>query len=293
MIGGLAVQNNLLCVTWSAGRGHVFLYDLDASERVSSWTTPEGVTGYSDAGGVAIDRHFRIFVADPHNGCVRRYNAFGQHLGDLGLPAPSTGDRGRDRLGVLEYPHSVANYLDVVYVASGERPRRRAVQCFHVDGAVRSSVPARGLAEEKWGAPRGIWADASGLVVADTLRGRLQCFRHNGAFVREFVLSGELGPMRPASLLRLRDGTCLFVDHAGTRSELRAIRADGTDLPLAGLAPHCRDPLAITVDAQQRVFVLDHDGERVVRATKDLQFEHVLVDLVEHDRDAPGSGPQS
>ena len=79
MIGGLAVRNNLLCVTWSAGRGHVLLYDLEARERMSSWTTPVGDSGFSDAAGVAIDPRFRLFVADPQNHCVRRYNAFGQH----------------------------------------------------------------------------------------------------------------------------------------------------------------------------------------------------------------------
>ncbi|MCK5945332.1 MAG: hypothetical protein KAI24_25305, partial [Planctomycetes bacterium] len=200
-------------MTWSAGRGHVFLYDLEARERMSSWTTPVGESGYSDAGGVAIDAHFRLFVTDAQNHCVRRYNAFGQHLGDLGLAPPASGDRGRDQLGVLDRPHALACHRERVWVATGERPRRRGVQCFHVDGRALRALPARGEAGAKWGAPRGLWCDDRGLLVADTLRGRLQGFRHDGTFVREWALpadgngGGGDGSARPGAVARLADGT--------------------------------------------------------------------------------------
>lgn len=288
MIGGLAVRSNLLCVTWSAGRGHVFLYDLDARERMSSWTTPVGASGFSDAGGVAVDAHFRLFVADPQNQCVRRYNAFGQHLGDLGLPPPSSGDRGRDKLGVLERPHAVACHRDRVWVVTGERARRRAVQCFDLGGHALRALPARGEPGEKWGAPRGIWCDARGLVVADTLRGRLQTFRHDGAFVQERGLGQGGEGARPGAVVRLAGGELLVVDHGGVDARLLSLRPDGTRLPLPALDEACRDPLALALDEQGRVYVLDHDGERVLRCGAGLDRVEVLVDLAEHDFDAPG-----
>ena len=55
MSGGVAVRGNLLCVTWSAAQGHVFLFDLGARQRVSAWSMPAGERGYSDAAGVAMD----------------------------------------------------------------------------------------------------------------------------------------------------------------------------------------------------------------------------------------------
>ena len=297
MIGGLAVRNNLLCVTWCAGRGHVFLYDLDAGERLSSWQLPVGASGFSDAGGVAIDRDFRIFVADPHNNCVRRYNAFGQHQGDLGLPVPESGDRGRDRIGVLDRPHAVAVHLERVYVVMGEQPRQRGVQCFHLDGRVLPGLAARGDAALKWAVPRGIWSDDLGVVISDTLRGRLQCFRHDGTYMHEVIVAPANGAAaaqqvrlaQPGHLVRMLDGTLLIVDHSGSQAELVAIRANGARRAITGLAAACHEPLALAIDSQQRVYVLDHGGERVLRATADLEFDRVLFELIEYDDDAPSS----
>ena len=65
MSGGVAVQANLLCVTWSAAVGHVFLFDVEARQRVSAWTLPVCERGFSDAAGIAMDPNFHLFVADP------------------------------------------------------------------------------------------------------------------------------------------------------------------------------------------------------------------------------------
>lgn len=293
MIGGLAVRNNLLCVTWSAGRGHVFLYDLEAAERVSSWISPVGDSGYSDAGGVTIDRHFRIFVADAPNNCVRRFNAFGQSLGELGLSVSESGDRARDCNGVLDRPHAVAVHEHCLYVAMGEQPRRRSVQRFHVDGTVLPCLPARGDAANKWAAPRGIWADEKGVIISDSLRGRLQLFRHDGTFLHEMAVGQNEAGARPGHLLRLKDGIVLVIDHGATEggeaSELVGMHANGTRLELTDLASACRAPVGLAVDDEQRVYVLDHEGERVLRANRDLSLDRVMFHLAEHDVDAPGS----
>lgn len=281
MIGGLAVRNNLLCVTGSTGRGHVFLYDLDARERVSAWSTPVGPSGYSDAGGVAIDPRFRIYVADPSNACLRRYNAFGQHLGDVGLPLPPTGDRGRDKLGVLYRPHAVACHRERVWVAAGDRPRRRAVQCFDVHGKALRTLPAQGEAGAKWAAPRGVWCDEQGLVVADTLRGRLQLFRQDGTFVQERSLPGGDGA-RPGAVARTPGGAIVVVDHGGVEAQLVGMGPDGAAVALTGLADAARDPVALAVDRGGGLLVLDEGGERVLRWEPAGGAVEVLVDLAEH-----------
>jgi len=89
-------------------------------------------------------------------------------------------------------------------------------------------------------------------------------------------------------VLRLEGGELLTVDHGGVESRLVGIRTDGTAMPLAALEEACRDPLALALDEQGRCYVLDHDGERVLRGSVGLGEVEVLVDLAEHDFDAPG-----
>lgn len=282
MIGGLAVRGNLLVVTWSAGRGHVLLFDLAAGERVGAFATPVGASGFSDAAGVAIGPDLRLYVADPHNDCVLVCSAFGRRLAALGSAPPATGDRGRDRNGVLDHPHAVAIRGDRVYVAAGDRPRRHGVQCFGVDGRVLRPLAARGDPEQAFAAPRGLWADGQGLLVADTLRGVVQVFAANDTFVHEVAVAVPGTVARPVAVLRLANRELLVVDR-GDRPGLVVLAPDGRHLPhAASLGAECRDPIALARDERGRVYVLDHDGERVFVATPGLAFDRVVVDLREH-----------
>jgi hypothetical protein len=82
-------------------------------------------------------------------------------------------------------------------------------------------------------------------------------------------------------VLRLDREQLLVVDR-GDRAGLSAVGADGRPSPRAGaLAAVVDDPLALARDERGFVYVLDRGGERVVRATPALQFDRVVVDLVE------------
>lgn len=287
MVGGIAVRGNLLCVTWSAARGHVFLFDVEAGQRVSSWTLPAGPAGYCDAGGVAMDEHYHLFVADPHNDRVRHYNAFGRHLGDFGAPAPATGDAARDRQGVLDRPHAVALRGDLLYVACGDQPRRRAIQRFSRQGTVLRPLACHGDADAKFGAPRGLWADEHGLLVADTLRGTIQRFRGCGTYVGQYACAEPGSLSRPQAVMRLPDGRVLFTD-VGDASGVRLLDAAGHLAPVpADLTTNARDVVGFAHDARGFVYVLDRHGERVVRYRRDLQCDRVLFDLEELQDDPP------
>jgi len=287
MTGGVAVRANLLCVTWSAARGHVFLFDLEAARPMSAWALPGGARGYSDAAGVAMDAHFHLFVADPHNDRVCHFSAFGRHLGDLGLPAPAQGDVVRDRPGVLDRPHGVALLGDTVLVACGDRPRRRGLQRFARSGTPLRPLLSGGDPEAAFGAPRAVWADADGVLVADTLHGRIQRFRADGTFVSHLQCTRSGSLARPVALLRVRGGEVLVVD-AGDEPGVHLLGLEGQRRPAAAaFAAACTDPVALAADERGRVYVLDHGGERVVRFAADLTFEQVLVDLREHLDDFP------
>ena len=291
MNGGLAVRGNLLVVTWSAGRGHVLLFDVEAGERVAAWTIPAGESGYSDAAGVAIGDGFRLFVTDAHNNRVRRFNAFGKHLGDIGKSPPPDGDRGRDRAGVLDHPHAVACRRSCLYVAMGERPRQRGVQRFHPDGHALKPLPSRGDPAESFFAPQGLWADDAGLLVADTLRGRVQVFDQRDAFVHEVTVPTEHGVARPHSLVRLHRSELLVVDR-GDAPRLRAVAVDGRQLATADdLMAQCEDVIAVSKDQNGWVYLLDRGGERVVRADVELRFDRVVVDLAESTPDWDDESP--
>lgn len=273
----------------SSGLGRVLLFDLDARELLSQWSVQAPSAGYSDASAVAMDERFHLFVADTVNDRVCHYSAFGRHLGDFGHAPQPEGQAHRDRPGVLDRPHAVAVFGDTVYVACGERSQRRSLQRFWRDGRVQKPLLPQGDPEGLFGAPRGVWADAQGVLVADTLHGQLLRFRHNGVFVA--AASTAAGPRRmsrPGALVRLGDGTVLFVE-AGDQPGLRAL-SDALlprELPgdLAGLVSH---PVAFALDELGRLYVLDHHGDRVQRFAADGQFEATVVELPEHlDEGAP------
>lgn len=284
------MRANLLCVAWSAAQGHVFLFDLDAKQRLSAWSLPRGPQGYSDAAGITIDEHFHLYVADPHNDRVCHFSAFGRHLGDFGLPAPDTGDVARDRPGVLDRPHALALLDDGLLVGCGDRRRRRGVQRLSRRGDVQKPLASGGDVEASFGAPRGLWVDGDGILVADTLDGRIQRFRRDGTFVAH-VPCGPPGQLaRPIAVLRRADG-CLLVADRGDVPGLRLLRPDGAVLPAAEpMAARCDGPQALAADERGRIYVLDRGGERVQRFGADLVFDTVVVDLAEHlDDYEPGT----
>ena len=291
MSGGVAVRANLLCVTWSAAQGHVFLFDLLARQRVSAWTLPAGAGGFSDAGGVAMDEHFHLFVADPHNDRVRHFSAFGRHLGDLGLSAAAGGDAARDRPGVLHQPRAVALLGDDVFVAQGDRPRRRGVQRFSRAGVVGRPLASGGDVEATFAAPQAIATDGLGIFVADTGKGRIQRFRADGTFVAHVPCGPRDGVARPTAVLPLADGRLLIVDR-GDDPGLFVLTMAGVRAPMPD-AGRCEAPMALCRDDQGRVYVLDLGGERVQRFTPKLEFDALVVDLAEHLDEYPPTSPQA
>ncbi len=292
MAGGIAVRGNVLVVAWSAAQGHVFLFDLEAQQRVSSWRLPPGASGYSDAAGVAMDERYHLFVADPQNDRVCEFSAFGRLVREYGERSPERGDAGRDRVGVLDRPHAVAVRGDLLYVACGEQPRRRGVQRFTRQGTVLKPLPCGGDPDATFGAPRGLWADADGVLVADTLRGAIQRFRGDGTFLRELPCARGGGLARPIAVLRLPDGGVLFVDR-GDDAGLRALDAAGDPRALPSeLASRIDEPIGLAADRQGRLYVLDRLGERVQRFARDFVFESVVIDLAEH-LDDPPRGPET
>jgi hypothetical protein len=81
----------------------------------------------------------------------------------------------------------------------------------------------------------------------------------------------------------------LVVDQGGAAPELVGLARDGSRTPLGQLGSVCTDPLALATSELGELFVLDRGGERVVRRRALQGDVEVVVDLAEHDFDAPGA----
>ena len=285
MFGGIAVAKNLLCLAHSDVRGQVFLIDLDERRPVSVWDYGPENGGYADAGGVAMASDFMIYVADTRNDMVRCFTPFGREVRRIGLPqAREQGAVRRDRTGTLDRPRAVAVHDSTVFVACGEQELRRGVQRFRRDGSAMQPLRAFGESEGSFGAPRGIWADAQGVLVADTLHGVVQRFDEQGRFIGHFETSVMPGTAsRPVAVVRLESGDLLVIDQ-GDRRGLSLFSESGAARSLSGAAD-LHEPVALARDEKGRVYVLDRDGERVRRLDPEHGVETAIVDLAEirHD----------
>lgn len=286
MYGGIAVARNLLCLTYTDGRGRVFLVDLEERQAVDFWEFVGLDGGYSDAGGVAIDESFTIHVADTQSDLVRRFTAFGKELDPLGKPHHRPpGAAGRDRRGSLCRPHAVAEHLGSILVACGDQYLRRGVQRFGKDGLVESPLCSFGDVEGEFGAPRGLSAGPEGIFVADTLNGVVQRFTSDYRFVNAISTApaeGKIG--RPIAVQALGEDSLLVVDQ-GDQPGLRHYDFSGQLVGAVAAGDELVDPVDLTRDDEGRIYVLDRDGERVLRLLPDLSVDVQVLDLAEYLHD--------
>lgn len=284
MFGGLATQKNLLCVAHAEARGKVFLFDLEERRLASFWEYggEDEAGGYADAGGVAMAADFSLYVADARNDVVRHFNPFGMELGRVGrTPEGAPGAQRRDRNGTLDRPRAVAVFEDTLFVGCGEGKLRRGVQRFRRNGVIREPLRSFGEAEGRFGAPRGLFVDHDGLLVADTLHGVVQRFTVDGRYVGHFSTAHAPGESsRPAAVVRMACGDVLVAE-SGDRPGLRRFGIDGAQRDPVATDVELLDPIALARGEEGRLYVLDRDGERVQRLDAEGTGGERIVDLAE------------
>ena len=282
MYGGIAVSRNLLCLTYTAGCGRVFLVDLEEKRPVDFWEFGGDDGAHADAGGVAVDDNFILYVADTHNEVLRRFTAFGKELPSFGSPhVRPPGSTLRDRPGSLERPHAVAAHEGVIRIVCGEHPLRRGVQQFTTEGELLPPLQAFGSPQGEFGAPRGICAGADGIFVADTLHGVVQRFTPDGRYVCQVNTAPSTHAIsRPVAVQSLGDGTILVIDQGDQDGLRRLDIRGGSPVPVA-LAGVVVDPVGLARDESGRIYVLDRDGERVLKLDVALSGCEEVLDVAE------------
>ena len=240
-------------------------------------------SGHSDAGGIAVDGSFILYVADTHNAALRRFTAFGKELPSFGLPhLRPPGSALRDRPGCLDRPHAVAAFDGVIRVACGDHHLRRGVQQFTSEGESLPPLHAFGNPEGEFGAPRGICAGPEGVFVADTLNGVVQRFTLDGRFVNQVDTTlGAHAHSRPIAVQALGDETILIIDQGDQDGLRRLDLAGGAPVPV-GLRGVVVDPVGLARDGAGRIYVLDRDGERVLRFDSSLDVCEEVFNLAEY-----------
>ncbi len=163
----------------------------------------------------------------------------------------------------MSAPQALAAGLNEVYVADTDAHR---VVVLDLDGKVLRTWGSKGDKAGQFRVPAGIAVDEQARVyVSDTGNHRIQVFDPKGKLLRSFGIKGS-GPRQfsgPAGLYAHRG--LLYVADRGN-SRVQVLSADGIflqQLSLKTKKDEMKEPVAVAVDAQNKVFVLDRETSMV------------------------------
>ena len=119
---------------------------------------------------------------------------------------------------------------------------------------------------------------AGEIWIADTGNGALQAWRPDGSYLRSFRIPEDWGG-RPQALAGVGDRLALLL--TGTRARVLILDRDLKRVGICRL-PRNRvlsNPSGLAAGPEERLFVLDRDGARVLSFHPDGEFEEVFLDL--------------
>ena len=250
---------------------------------------------------VAVDSGENVYVSDDYTSHIDVYDKDGNHLSQWGekgsAPGQLSGPSGLD-----------FDSDDNLYVVDGLNNR---VQVFGKDGAFQSGWGSQGSGPGQFQMPWGIAVDSRGQVyVADWKNDRVQKFTADGEYVASIGLGSGDGPgelNRPSSVAIDKDGDVYVVDWGNNR--LNVYTGDGDFLTSfvgdadklakwsqdsvdanpdyqkarrrVDLSPEYlfRRPVAVNVDDEGRIMVLETNSGRMQIYVKEQDFVDAPVNL--------------
>ena len=225
----------------------ISIYDNEGA-FLSSWGTPGNGDGeLNGPSGVAFDPDDNVYVVDSVNSRVQKFTKEGKFLGKWG--SHGAGD------GEFNLPWGICVDRDSnVYVADWKNNR---VQKFSPDGELLVKFEATSTGVGDLHGPMGIAVDSEGDVyVTDWGNHRLQVYGPDGAFVTTLV--GDAQQPSP--------WTQAYID--ANPDIVKARRR-------ANMEPEWRfhRPVAVNIDAQDRIFVLESYRHRLQVYNKVKNYE--------------------
>ena len=249
---------------------------------------------------IAMDSDTNLYVSDEQLHRISVFERSGTFLGSWGSPGTAEGE--------LNGPSGLAfDSDDNLYIVDSLSHR---VQKFTKDGAFLGAFGSQGSGEGQLDMPWGVCIDREGDVyVADWQNNRVQKFSPNGQFLRQFggpdVRVGDLD--HPSGVAVDSDGDVYVTDWANHRVQvygpggtfIATLVGDAQDPSpwtqtyidanpdivkarrRANMEPEWRfrRPVAVKIDADDRLFVLEAARHRIQVYNKEKEYEEHPINL--------------
>ncbi|MGE3540990.1 MAG: NHL repeat-containing protein [Candidatus Tectimicrobiota bacterium] len=229
-------QENVYVADEWLNRISVFTKD---GEWIGKWGTPGAREGEMDRpAGLAFSADEHLYMVDSRNNRIQVFTKDGKFVHTWGRHGRAEGELN------LPWGLTIDQHGDV-YVADWRNDR---IQKFTADGRFLLQFGRSGQAEGEFNRPTGVAVDQEGLIyVTDFRNDRLQVFDAEGHFLT--TLQGQ------ASLSKWARER-VELDQSIAKAWKSAYSLEERNQPFQG-------PIAVTVDAEQRVFVLETARHRV------------------------------
>ena len=254
--------------------GRIQKFDPDGNYLLQ-WQMPEIKRGRPK--GMACDHEGNIVVVEPHYSRINHFTPEGRLVSQWGVHGPESGQ--------LSFPRAVAVGADgSAYVSEFQIVER--VQRFRPDRqAVLFEVRGAGHATSQFNRAEGLSLSPAGeLFVADSCNHRVQVFRTDGTFVREFGQAGsERGEFSYPYDVRVDEQGRQYICEFGN-SRLTVLDSGGEVLELIGRpgsAPgEFNNPWSLALDSRGNLYVADSQNHRVQKLIRREPAAEVQVSSV-------------
>ena len=222
----------------------ITVFDREGELRTTWGTEGSGDGEFDGPSGLVFDSEDNMVVVDHKNHRVQRFTSDGKFLSKWG----SFGDGD----GQFNLPWGITQDRDGnLYVADWRNDR---IQKFTADGEFLAKYGASGTGDGQFNRPSGVAVDSEGnIYVADWGNQRLQVLDADGVFVQK--LRGE------ATLsLWAKEYISAQKDEERARSTyvpIFDVDTDDVNEASARIEPYFWDPVAVTLDDDDRAYVLE------------------------------------
>lgn len=206
------------------------------------WLGSWGVAGAGDGefdkpSGIAIDREENIYLVDTGNNRVQKFTKDGKFLAKFG--------REGDGDGEFNMPWGITiDHDGDIYVADWRNDR---IQKFSPDGEFLMKFGSSGQGDGQFSRPTGVAVDQEGIIyIADWDNDRLQVFDTDGRYITQITGDATLSKWGETKL------------DANPEMRLQREIAQGLERE-----KFLRGPIGVTVDDQDRVFIVDSQRNRI------------------------------